>query len=191
MLKSRFKLGPLTYIITASILLVVSITTISFAKFASSIDSTVYSDVATALIEFDDGGSDVLVLDSWSPGDSQTTTFSVKNFNSNNEVNQVALNYQIVIKTAAILDLNFTLTKTVSGSPVEITLTKTVNSDSSFSYYTSTTSVLAHTTPQTDQYSLEIEWDINANNEAAINAGGDYIRISVEWQQKTTVSSAL
>ena len=186
MLKSGFKLGPLAYVITASVLLIVSITTISLAKFSSNISGYVYNDVATALIEFDDGGSEVLELEDWSPGDSQTTTFSVKNFNGNNEVNQVALNYQIVIKTAAILDLTFTLSKMVSGSPVAVALTKTIDSDSSFSIYKSTTSVLAHTSPQTDQYSLEIEWDINANNEAAINAGGDYIRISVDWQQKTT-----
>ena len=186
MLKSKIKLGPLTYIIAASVLLVVTITTISFAKFTSNVDGYVYNDVATALIEFDNGGSSVLDLATWDFDENQTQTvsFSVKNFNSNNEVNQVALNYQIIIKTAAILDLNFTLTKTVSGSPVEVTLTKTIDSASSFSYYTSTTSVLAHSSPQTDSYSLEIEWD--DDDEDAINAGGDYIRITVDWQQKTS-----
>ena len=186
MLKSGFKIGPLVYIIAASVLLVVSITTISFAKFSSDVGGVVYSEVASALIEFDDGGSEVLELDDWSPGDSQTTTFSVKNFNANNEVNQVALNYQIVIKTAALLDLNFVLRKTVSGSPVNVPLTKTIDSASSFSIYTGTASVLPHTATQTDLYSLTISWPINANNEDAINAGGDYIRISVDWSQKTS-----
>jgi len=166
-------------------LLVVSITTISFAKFSSNVGGVVYSEVASALIEFDDGGSEVLELNSWVPGQSQTTTFSVKNFNSNNEVNQVALNYNIVIKTAALLNLNFVLTKTVSGTPTTVTLTKTIDSASSFSIYTGAVSVLPHTTPQTDQYSLTISWPISATNEEAINAGGDYIRISVDWSQKT------
>ena len=185
MLKSKFKVGPLMYVIVASVLLIVSITTISLAKFSSDIGGVVYNEVASALIEFDDGGNGVLELSEWTPGSVQTTNFAVKNFNSDNEVNQVALNYEVVIKTSALINLNFVLTKTVSGVSSPVQLTKTVDSNSSFSIYTGTTSVLPHTTLQTDQYSLRIEWPSASANEDDLLVAGDYIKINVNWNQKT------
>lgn len=164
-----------------------AVTAISTAKFSSKINSYVVSNVSNALIDFADGGDGVVVLSDWKPGDSKTVDFSVRNYNDNNEVNEIAILYYVRIKSSALLPLNFTLTKTTDGVTTQIPLTVTKEDETTFSIYSSTEMTLKHSLTQLDSYSLKIDWPEENNDADALEVGGEYIKIVLDWRQYVSV----
>ena len=115
----------------------------------------------------------------------------------------MALRYQIVIKTAGLLPLEFTLkygtgnSTSVTGDwPVVNCLSRTVDnpvdnglnaegkSATTFVVYTFDFHSLKHSVEQVDYYKLFILWKGNVlSSGEAVSGGGEYIKITAEWKQ--------
>lgn len=176
-------IDKLLYVMLVAVFFVTAITAVTTAKFTSTIRSNVVSNVSNAIINFADDTDGIVVLTDWKPGDSRTVNFDIRNYNDQNAVNEIAITYTIKIRTSALLPLNFTLSKTTDGTTTQIPLTLTQEQDTTFSVYTGTQSTLKHSLQQLDSYTLNIVWPEENNDADALEAGGEYIEIIVDWRQ--------
>ena len=176
-------IDKLLYVVLVAVFFVTAIMAVTSAKFTSTIKSNIVNNVSNAIINFADDNDGIVVLTDWKPGDERVVNFDIRNYNDLNAVNEIAITYKIIIKTSALLPLNFTLSKNSDGTISQIPLTLTQEQDTTFSVYTGTQSTLKHSIQQLDSYTLNIVWPEENNDADALEAGGEYIEIIVDWRQ--------
>ena len=182
-LKSVTVIDKLLYVFLVIAFFITAVTAVTSAKFTSRVNSYVISNVSNVQIDFADGGDGTIVLADWKPGDTRTIEFSLRNYNDDNEVNELALIYQLQIETSSLLPLTYTLTKTTDTGSAQLALSVAKEEVTTFDIYSTTDNTLKHSIPQLDSFVLEISWPVENNDAEALEAGGEYIRIILNWRQ--------
>ncbi len=223
--KARW-VDKLLYLMLVALLVVSGTFGITAARFFSSIKGELTATTANPAIQLDyinmkgteylgdksnyEVDEDIEVIDgelsisNLRPGEQKLVEFRVKNWVDQKEnLNEVALRYQIVIKTAGLLPLEFTLkygtgdSTSVTGDwPTVSCLSRTVdnpidnglnaegNPATTFVVYTFDFRSLKHSVEQVDYYKLYIQWKGNVSSSGdAVSGGGEYIKITADWKQ--------
>ncbi|MBQ7453319.1 MAG: hypothetical protein IJS68_03540 [Clostridia bacterium] len=182
-MRVKFSASLLLYYFAIACFIAIMVSSVSFAKFSSTISSNVTSDVAALRIQFDDGGTGTIELSDWTPGDQETFNFNVMNFDSQNRLVEFAIKYRIVIETASLIDLNFVLSQKVNGSWTTVALSQYVDSESSFTILYGEDCTLPHSVAKTDEFRLVVSWPNSSDNENLLTTDGEYIKVGLDWQQ--------
>ena len=134
--------------------------------------------------QYDDNINAIYLTDGWQPGTTRDYYFEVRNYNSL-KTNEVSIEYVLAIKYANLLPLTYELTLSKDGEEAEdVILAQTVDQDTSFYFENAPTELFGYEGRSVNSYCLTITWPSNEDDASYLRMPGEYVSISLNWQQQ-------
>lgn len=198
---SLFTLNRLLHYTLVVAFFLTSFYSITASKYYSTLTATLRADTADAVVSIVKYSSDWTTPEDWDgsltadnlqPGATLVINFKVCNYLpasmaniAVNRISEVAVDYTFNVKTAGLLPLTFTLNKRGQSENLITEAGATFDQASTFKIYSSVAGEFDCEEEQEDDYVLTITWPASENDGELLKIGGDYIKIVLDWSQKT------
>ena len=125
----------------------------------------------------------------WTRGKTLTMLFTVRNYNKDDEISAVSINYLFQVKSSNFYPLTYTLQRKNGNSWANVAFNTSIDSKTTFLTNNTAYTGLNHSSKTTHYYKLTIAWP--NDDETNINPAefpGEFIQVSLQWQQQYNIN---